>query len=501
MFNADVLDLFVAAEKADDVSELPLTDMLDTDSAMAMGRCVLGHALGDKCPYRLVNTIVQTSERAVALFLATDAHNSGEPEASAQDKREAYTEGAIAALIGLNGTIVLYAQLYRADLDSETDASRAVLMVAAYLRRHDHVERLLDLGLDVNTNLHKKCIWSPYLLETGVDFQVLVDCTGAMEISVRAGHVEVVRFLLEKNVTVNDEEAESPPLIRASASGHLAVVKLLLERVDIDHIVLELLTRDDIDVNVTDLDHEVKGVTALAIAGVLRREKIFNTLFNYPGVNRANATVLHIAIEGGSVNIVKRILHTVPDMLEIFRRTALCRAAEAVSEEVLRYLLSIDKEPINYRDERGGTALHHAVTSGVPGTVRALLDHPKMDDECFSLADLVTPLATAAWHGATNMVKTLLNRGDVLIQPLDNENRNHFRYAAMGSSEEVIDILSEVPGTEFWRMDSVNRTALQWAVRNSRKNVVRTLLRPEFNATDGSIRQALWDSETWLTEL
>jgi hypothetical protein len=38
MFNAVVLELFVAAVKAHDVSELPLTDMLDTDSTIAMGR-------------------------------------------------------------------------------------------------------------------------------------------------------------------------------------------------------------------------------------------------------------------------------------------------------------------------------------------------------------------------------------------------------------------------------------------------------------------------------
>ncbi|KAL2783336.1 ankyrin repeat-containing domain protein [Aspergillus keveii] len=138
-----------------------------------------------------------------------------------------------------------------------------------------------------------------------------------MEIAARAGYVEVVRFLLEKNVTVNDEEAGSPPLISAAAGGHSAVVKLLLERPDIDvngtdtwpppaliwatqrayeHIGLELLTRDNIDVNVTDLDHEVKGVTALAIVGVVGREKIFNILFDRPGVDRANATVLQFAI-------------------------------------------------------------------------------------------------------------------------------------------------------------------------------------------------------------
>jgi hypothetical protein len=108
-----------------------------------------------------------------------------------------------------------------------------------------------------------------------------------------------------------------------------------------------LLTRDNIDVNVTDLDHEVKGVTALAIVGVVGREKIFNILFDRPGVDRANATVLQFAIEGGNVNIVKRILDTVPGMLEKFRRvpierpsvvrrkTALYRAAEAGSEEAL----------------------------------------------------------------------------------------------------------------------------------------------------------------------
>jgi hypothetical protein len=38
-------------------------------------------------------------------------------------------------------------------------------------------------------------------------------------------------------------------------------------------------------------------------------------------------------------------------------------------------------------------------------------------------------------------------------------------------------------------------------VRNGRENVVRTLFLPDFGATDEIIRQALWDSEIWLTEL
>ncbi|KAL3496092.1 ankyrin repeat-containing domain protein [Aspergillus germanicus] len=599
MFNAVVLDLFVAAVKAGDVPGLPVSNLLDTDSTMAMGRRVLGHAVwqfvGDWCatrkirdqsPYRFVNTIVQTVERAVELFHDTDRQSRGEGGASAEEIREAYTEGAIAAQIGLNGEIVLGDQRCMDDWNGETDASRAVLMIAAYLGRHDHVERLLDLGLDVNTNLLWKSIWSPvmaaclagrvetleFLLERGADLHVLAEGTGTMEMAARGGHAQVVEFLLGKNVTVNDEEGGSPPLVGAAAGGHLAVVKLLLERPDIDlnggdswpppaliwavqrgheDIVLELLTRDDIDVNVTDLDLEVKGVTGLAIAGVLGSERIFNILFDHPRADRASATVLQFAIEGGNLSIVKRILDTVTDMLEIFRRvrierpcvvrreTALCRAAEAGIEEIVRYLLSIDKEPINYQDERTRTALHHAVNSGVPGTVRALLDHPKMDDECFRLvdrseqsclhyaaktphqnADILqmllnhpatevnardnsgkTPLATAAWYGAVDMVRTLLDRDDVLIHTLDSQNRSPFINAAMGGSEEVIRILSKVPGTEFWRKDEVNRTALQWAVRNNNENVVKTLLLPEFGATDEIIRQALWDSETWLTEL
>jgi ankyrin repeat protein len=99
-----------------------------------------------------------------------------------------------------------------------------------------------------------------------------------------------------------------------------------------------------------------------------------------------------------------------------------------------------------------------------------------------------TPLAIAAYYGAVDMVRTLLDRDDDLINPFDNENRNPFIHAAMGGSEEVIHILSKVPGTEFWRNDSVNRTALQLAVRNGRENVVRSLLLPDFGATDEIIR-------------
>ncbi|KAL4897422.1 ankyrin repeat-containing domain protein [Aspergillus ambiguus] len=529
--NTIVLDLFVDVVANDSNNPGALTDDPETGSMMAMGRRILRHLVssfaGDHCsgkttrrangksPYRLVNMIIQIGERAAALFSDPRLEND-------EDLREAYTKGAIATLIGLAGTQLLVfldhryqAKIEEFDHGGVDDTASAVLM-------------------DINFHCFKKQIWPPlmaaclagrldlvdFLLEKGADLHIRPDLhgfgatIGTMEIAARAGHAHIVDFLIQNNV---------------SATG--------ADTIGYGNILDELLKRKDLDANATDVIDEVRDATAVAVAAGLGREKIFRTLFDHPGVDRVQPTVPKAAVEGGNLNIPKRIVEEVPGCLEKCRKglpgeTALCKAAEDGTEEAVRYLLTVDEQPIRRGDMYRRTPLHRAIHSGA------------MDQECFAMADKrestylphaaeshrnphilqallnrpvpninarnsfgQTPIAAATWHGAVGMFKALLAREDVMKDSLDNFGQTPFMNTAVGGAEEIIDIFFQqsLPGTEVWRRDRDNRTALQLAVQNDRDNAVKRLLDPDIGATEEIIRDALRDAETrfarWIEEM
>lgn len=600
-FNTVVLDLFADVLANDFYSTDALTEDPQTDSMMAMGRRVLQHLVtsvagdhysrkttrrkGGESPHRLVNMIIQIGERAAALLSDPRLEDD-------EDLREAYTEGAIATLTGLTGTglLLFLNRRYLAGIEAvdydDKDAASAVLMVAAYLGRRDHLERLLaiDSGQDINFHCFEKHIWPPltaaclagrlglveFLLERGADLHIRPDSdrmgwssVGMMEIAARAGHAHVVDFLIHNNVSATGDNATYAPLAIAAGGRHISTLRLLLKLPNIDligpygveysafflaiergygDILDELLKRKDLDVNMTGTIYGVMDATALAVAAGLGREELFITLFEHPGVDRTQVTVLKAAIEGGNLNILKRIVEEVPECFEECKKvfpaeTALCKAAADGTEETVRYLLTVDEQSICRGDLYGRTPLHRAILSGALENVQALLEHPAMDQECFAMADNrgrtclhhaaeshwnpdtlqallnrpdpninarnsfgQTPFAVAAWHGAVDMFKALLAREDVIKYSLDDFGRNPFMNAAAGGAEEIIDIFFQLslPQTEVWRRDKDNRTALQWAVLNGGDNVVKRLLDPDIGATEEIVRDALRDAETWF---
>lgn len=109
-----------------------------------------------------------------------------------------------------------------------------------------------------------------------------------------------------------------------------------------------------------DGDAEDVGVTPLAVAAVMGREDVFQSLFHHPKVDRTIPTVFRCALIGGKVSIVRKITEAIPDTLELYEcdedETALFRAAEEGSEEVVRYLLSLNSFPNNDADPNGRTS-------------------------------------------------------------------------------------------------------------------------------------------------
>lgn len=116
-----------------------------------------------------------------------------------------------------------------------------------------------------------------------------------------AGHIEIVRSLLEGGADVNERDiGHLTPLAHASRRGHLEVVKLLINYSS--------------DVNSQDWI----GWTALHIASRYRHVDVVHLLLDHGADVNAkrqdNSTPLHIAIENRSFEIVKALLEQGADV-------------------------------------------------------------------------------------------------------------------------------------------------------------------------------------------
>jgi ankyrin repeat protein len=301
-------------------------------------------------------------------------------------------------------------------------------------------------------------------------------------------------------------------------------------------VVKELLEREEIDVNLADGDAEVAEVfrvTPLAMAAVMGKEDVFQRLFHHPKVDREVYMVFRRALIGGKASIVRTIIEALPNTLEVYQHdeyeTALIMstAYEEGSEEVVRYLLSLNTIPINYKGFGGRSAIHYAIQSGDLGKVRALLEHPDIDVNLTTIEygcqsplhcaadqerlnleivkallahpDIIvnsrdrfarTPLAFAAYNGQAEMVKLLLLRDGVDLFPVDEYGNTPLLIAAEAGESLVVSILLEVANSDVWHKNHGNRTALALAAESGHTEVVRQLLRPNLEVPRKIVREA-----------
>ncbi|RHZ47795.1 ankyrin repeat domain-containing protein [Aspergillus thermomutatus] len=589
-FDNVVIDHFLAAIRAGLVThDLPMCRGPPTGSTMAMGERLLWsllcrsrglHEGGTKTFYRLINTI-NAGVDGVVEFFSRSSHT--DPE----ELRTSYLRGMISMFVGLTGISLVDRVLAPAwagrgnidldGLDSETEGwSGAALVSAAYLGRIDDMEALLAWRLQ-NTADPDKSLYLPLmaaafggqmdivrsLIERGVSRNTRTVGNGdtAMHFAALGGHAAIVEYFLEAGVEADVvNNAGDTPLLWAAGGGHADVVRVLLMAGEVnvnfrdrlkrapliwaaargyDNVVKELLQREEIDVNLVDGNADVE-VTPLAVAAVMGKEDVFQRLFHHPKVDRKVHTVFRRALIGGKVSIVRTIIEAIPDTLEDYEprhyETALLRAAEEGSEEVVRYLLSLNAIPINYQDPNGMTAVHRAIQSGDLGRVRALLEHPDIDvnlttieyydcqsplhcaadqhrldleivkallarpDIIVNARDVLarTPLAFAAYKGQAEMVKLLLLRDDVDLFPADEDGNTPLLLAAEAGEKMIVNMLLGVADTDVWHRNHMNRTALALAAESGHIEVVRRLLDPSLEVTRDIIRDALENTKEAL---
>lgn len=224
------------------------------------------------------------------------------------------------------------------------------------------------------------------------------------------GNSEVVRLLVDRSdVDADSKDSwERTPLSYAAEGGHLAIAKLLVGRDDVDvdakdiscrtplsyaaqrgHLEVVKLLADREDVNADSKDYF--GRTPICYAARNRHLDITRLLANRDDVNtdtkdRDNRTPLSFAAEGGDLEVVQLLVDrdsANADTKDRYSRTPLYFAAEGRHLAVVQLLIDRDDVDINSKDIDSQTPLSHATALGHLAVAQLLADRQRMDQKKF----------------------------------------------------------------------------------------------------------------------
>ena len=266
------------------------------------------------------------------------------------------------------------------------------------------------------------------------------DCTGTTALSWAAqrGHEEVVKMLLERediNPDQPDIDGGRTALSWAAENGHEGIVKMLLEREDVNP------------------DRDIRfGKAPLSWAAWNGHEGVVKIFLQREGVNPNQedacfgSTPLSWAATRGHEGVVKMLLEREevnPNYANTrYGRTALSRAAEQGHEGVVKILLEREDAALNQADiQDGRTPLSWAAEYGHEGVVKILLER---EDVNLNQADTGygrTPLSWGAVYGHEGIVNLLLERKDIRIAALDNNYQTPLSLASSKGHAGVVKML------------------------------------------------------------
>ncbi|KAL2687094.1 hypothetical protein Neosp_004646 [[Neocosmospora] mangrovei] len=270
---------------------------------------------------------------------------------------------------------------------------------------------------------------------------------------------EVNRLLALPNVHADrDDYWGDTPLCLAAEAGHEHVVRLLLDRRDIDvnsgenrslienavsggheGVVWQLLARTDITSNPNEL---------VSIAAGYGHEALFSQLTARKDIrehltSESYTSGLAYAAQQGHESIVRLLLNSgkvQPDQEDSLGNTALWWAAVNGHEAVVKILLETSWVDADRKGNDGVTALWHAASRGYEGIVRLLLQHGT-DIEAPG-GDGRSPLCVASSKGHTSIVKDLLFHG-AETNPRGRYDRTALMEAVINSHEATVKLLLE----------------------------------------------------------
>ena len=317
--------------------------------------------------------------------------------------------------------------LYRC---SESYPASPSIQIAAFLGDTAAVARFLDAGVDVNAldDDGKTALY--YAAREGkpetARLLLLRGARSSLQIAAGLGDIRAVKQRVGRGEDVSSiEKYGGAPLHWAAKNGHAAVVEYLLRH---------------------------KAV-------VDPRDAYYS-----------GATPLHLAAQNGHMDVVRLLVRAGADVggSDEDRRTPLHLAASWCRAAVIRYLVEHGADA-NAKDASGETPLHRAV-SGVayPDAARreavmSLLEGGADPNARCSYG--YSPLYQALRDGQFRVARDMISRGGEV---------DLFVASGMGYARWVRRLLE--PGVDVNAKDGLGYTALHWAARAGRKDVVILLL-------------------------
>ncbi len=243
------------------------------------------------------------------------------------------------------------------------------------------------------------------------------------------GHIEVVKFLLEKGASVHvKEQSENSPFLMAAREGQLEVVKVLAQYCDVRVVVCN------------------EKLTALHYAaryGHLQLVKYLVGLnkFDLETQSINGRTPLVWACDGGHIEVVKFLLEKDAkiDVRDQDGISPLLRAAGKGQLEMVKVLEKYCDVRLEVCNEKL-TALHYAACNGHLGVVEYLVGLNNFNLEAQDI-DGLTPLSWAARQGHLHIVKSLHRAGAAIIQKTA-DGKTALQLAAENGKNEIVEYIA-----------------------------------------------------------
>lgn len=249
------------------------------------------------------------------------------------------------------------------------------------------------------------------------------------------GQISRTRFLARTSISVNElDRNKSSPLHWAAKMGHDPIVKMLLDRDDIE----------------PDLE------------------------------NNRSRTPLSFAAERGHLPIVDLLLqqkNVNPNSKDYYDRTPLSFAAKRGHVSVVELFDAANNDPSGIWLTRGSgrTPLSFAAQNGHHAVVKLLVQRHDVDADSTDDGHR-TPLWWAAKNGHLAVVELLVQREDVETDTKDQYGHTPLSWAAGGGYQAMVELLLKVEDIEADSRDISGRTPLSLAAAKGHQAAVELLV-------------------------
>jgi ankyrin repeat protein len=338
-----------------------------------------------------------------------------------------------------------------------------------------------------------------------IDIRDKKDDRTALQWAARLGHVAIVKMLLEKKPSIDSKDNDGRTALQwAAIEGRAGVVTLLLEK---GASVIE--TGDRLRRGALHWA-AMKGYHEIVVMLIEKKPSIVNSEDFY-----GRTPLIWAAMEGHSMVVEALLSHGARSECvdSLHKRTALHWASYNGHQEVVRYLTcpvlpNLDM-PLTLRDKGGRTATHLVAEQGYPDIMQLLLDStanlksetqfhiPQADEKDGYLR---TPLHWAAENGHRAVAELLLSQGvdarvdnklgssskngkvmrdtntkEQRVNAPDADGRTPLLIASLQGQDRMVEFLLQ-QGAKTEVEDNSRQTALHAAAQRGHPTTVQILL-------------------------